>query len=75
MNVYLQSLDYDIPDSTLLVDEERTKGYSYEVKKDIWRWVVFIFIGVCTACIGFLLDFSIDILSTFKYGVLKTCIL
>ncbi|KAJ1526636.1 hypothetical protein ONE63_008221 [Megalurothrips usitatus] len=67
-----ESLDYDVPDSDLLLDEERNSGLKYETKKNISRWIVFMFIGVFTAGIGILLDVGIDQLSEIKYGTLKS---
>lgn len=66
-----ESLDYDIPDSDLLLDEERSNGMKYETKKSISRWIVFMLIGVITAGIGVFLDVAIDQLSELKYGSLK----
>lgn len=70
-----QSLDYDIPDSDLLLDEELSNGMKYETKKNISRWIIFMLIGVITAGIGIFLDIAIDKLSEIKYGTLKHCIL
>ncbi|XP_034241904.1 H(+)/Cl(-) exchange transporter 7 isoform X2 [Thrips palmi] len=73
-----ESLDYDIPDSDLLLDEERNSGFKYETKKNITRWLVFMLIGVFTAGIGVFLDIAIDQLSEIKYETLKhyvdTCV-
>lgn len=72
---HFQSLDYDVPDSDLILEEERSKGLKYETKKNISRWIVFMLIGVFTAGIGIILDVTIDQLSEIKYGTLKHCIL
>ncbi len=73
--MFAQSLDYDDCENTLYLDEERSRGYKYVVKKSVLRWIIFLLIGVCTAHIGAFIDIAIDQLSALKYRTLKNCIL
>jgi len=73
--VFLQSLDYDICENHLLLEEERTKGYKFIVKKNLARWMIFLLIGMLTALIACIIDITIEELSSVKYKSLKHCIL
>ncbi|KAK7079399.1 hypothetical protein SK128_022411 [Halocaridina rubra] len=70
-----ESLDYDTCINSTLLDEERKKGYTFVVKKDIARWVVVMVVGILTAIVACLIDISIESLSKYKYTWLKKCIL
>lgn len=70
-----QSLDYDTCINSVLVDEERTKGFQFVRKKDMARWLVVLITGVLTAIVACSIDISIESLSSFKYQWLKECIL
>ncbi|XP_012271787.1 H(+)/Cl(-) exchange transporter 7 [Orussus abietinus] len=67
-----ESLDYDPCENSLLQEEQRKKGYKFIVKKNLARWLIFLLIGICTALTACFVDISIEVLSTFKYGLLKT---
>ncbi|CAG7629207.1 unnamed protein product [Allacma fusca] len=67
-----ESLDYDVCENTLLIDEERTKGFRFIQRKDLYRWVIMIFIGVITALIACAIDITIEEISSIKYSTLKT---
>ncbi|XP_067006232.2 H(+)/Cl(-) exchange transporter 7 [Anabrus simplex] len=73
-----ESLDYDICENHLALDEERSKGYRFEVKKNLARWIIFLLIGVLTALIACFIDITIEQLSDVKYRGLKyyvdTCV-
>jgi hypothetical protein len=73
--VFLQSLDYDICENHLLLEEERTKGYKFVVKKNLARWMIFLLIGMLTALIACVIDITIEELSLIKFKSLKHCIL
>lgn len=66
-----ESLDYDPCENHLFLDEERTKGYKYIVKKSVARWIIFLLIGMVTALIACLIDISIEELSLVKYAYLS----
>ncbi|XP_014248835.1 H(+)/Cl(-) exchange transporter 7-like [Cimex lectularius] len=66
-----ESLDYDTCENQLLVDEERTRGYTYVVQTDVARWFLFFLIGIFTAGLGVFTDVSIAYLADIKYKVLK----
>ncbi|OXA52085.1 H(+)/Cl(-) exchange transporter 7 [Folsomia candida] len=66
-----ESLDYDICENSLLIDEERTKGYQFIAKKDLLRWVIMIFIGIFTALIACCIDIAIEEGSGVKFNFLK----
>jgi chloride channel 7 len=67
----LQSLDYDICENSLVIDEERTKGYRFIAKKDLIRWIIMIGIGIITALIACSIDIAIEEGSAIKFGFLK----
>ncbi len=64
-------MDYDVCENTLLVDEERTKGYQFIYKKDLARWLIMALIGVITALIACSIDITIEEVSNIKYAMLK----
>lgn len=70
-----QSLDYDQCENDLLVNEAERKGYQWEVRKEIFRWVISVFIGLITGLIAVTINIVIKILSGYKYSMLKDCIL
>ncbi|XP_046406212.1 H(+)/Cl(-) exchange transporter 7 [Ischnura elegans] len=67
----LESLDYDICENDLLLEEDQKKGYAFVVKKNLARWLVFFLIGITTALIASIIDIAIEELSAIKYGGLK----
>ena len=71
----LQSLDYDTCENHLLLDEERKRGYTFIIWKDIARWIIVLLIGVITALIAFIIDICIEEFTKIKYKQLKKCIL
>jgi len=73
--VFLQSLDYDTCENHLLLEEERTKGYKFVVKKNLARWLIFLLIGMLTALIACIIDITVEELSHIKFKSLKHCIL
>jgi len=73
--MFLQSLDYDICENHLLLEEERTKGYKFVVKKNLARWLIFLLIGMLTALIACIIDITVEELSYIKFKNLKHCIL
>ncbi|XP_069690875.1 H(+)/Cl(-) exchange transporter 7 [Periplaneta americana] len=66
-----ESLDYDICENHLLLEEERTKGYKFIIKKNLARWFIFLLIGTITAAIACIIDIAIEELSKIKYKELK----
>uniref|UniRef100_A0A1B6JQE8 Chloride channel protein n=1 Tax=Homalodisca liturata TaxID=320908 RepID=A0A1B6JQE8_9HEMI len=66
-----ESQNFDECENDLLVDEAQRKGYPYEIRKKIYRWVIFCIIGILTALVGVAIDISIQKLSDFKYTKLK----
>lgn len=71
LSANFESLDYDICENHVLLEEERKRGYRYVVRKDIAKWFIFLLIGVITALIAFIIDISIELLSEIKYNQLK----
>ncbi|KAF5288307.1 hypothetical protein FQR65_LT12040 [Abscondita terminalis] len=69
-----ESLDYDICENHLLLDEERKKGPKFIIRKNLERWFIFLLIGVCTAVIACIIDISIEQLSEIKYASLSKCV-
>jgi len=70
-----KSLDYEVIENNLNREEEQKKGYRYVVKKDFARWMIFFWIGVIVACIGIIIFITIEIGTTFKFNMIKKCIL
>lgn len=66
-----ESLDYEICENHLYLEEERKKGYSFYIRKNFARWLVFLLIGVSTAVIAVITDTSIDLISRFKFSYIK----
>lgn len=66
-----ESLDYDICENHLLLEEERTKGYKFVVKKNLARWLIFLLIGMLTALIACIIDITVEELSDIKFKNLK----
>lgn len=58
-------------ENSLLIDEERTKGYRFIAKKDLARWIIMIFIGIFTALIACCIDIAIEEGSSLKFAFLK----
>lgn len=70
-----QSLDYEVIENQLFREEEEKKGYRYVVQKDFSRWMTFFWIGVTTAFIGITILITTEIGTTFKFNMIKKCIL
>ncbi|XP_069998850.1 H(+)/Cl(-) exchange transporter 7 isoform X2 [Penaeus vannamei] len=71
LSAAFESLDYDTCINSVWLDEERTKGYTFIVKKDAARWLVVLITGVLTALVACAIDITIEWLSKFKYSWLK----
>ncbi|XP_050723076.1 H(+)/Cl(-) exchange transporter 7-like isoform X2 [Eriocheir sinensis] len=67
-----ESLDYDTCVNSAWLDEERKKGYTFVVKKDVARWLVVLVTAVLTALIACGIDIAIESLSKYKYTWLQT---
>ncbi|CAH0385232.1 unnamed protein product [Bemisia tabaci] len=66
-----ESLDYDICENMLVVDEERSKGYNYIMQINIIRYILFLVIGLLVGLITLFIDFSIQFLTQPKYRILR----
>nr|XP_022900441.1 H(+)/Cl(-) exchange transporter 7 [Onthophagus taurus] len=66
-----ESLDYDICENHLLLDEEREKDDTYFMKRNVARWFIFLLIGMITALVACTIDISIEELSQIKYRSLS----
>ncbi|KAK8748105.1 hypothetical protein OTU49_016319 [Cherax quadricarinatus] len=64
-------MDYETCINSAWLDEERTKGYTFVVKKDVARWLVVLLTAILTALIACVIDITIESLSAFKYTWLK----
>lgn len=71
----LKSLDYEVIENELNREEEQKKGYRYVVQKDFARWMTFFWIGVIVAGIGIIIFVTIEMGTTFKFDMIKKCIL
>lgn len=70
-----KSLDYEVIENELYCEEEENKGYRYVVQKDFSRWMTFFWIGVIVAFVGIIIFISIEVGTTFKFNLIKKCIL
>ncbi|CAG0896280.1 unnamed protein product, partial [Cyprideis torosa] len=66
-----ESLDYDHCENQPYLDEERAKGYSFIVQRDLLRWIIMCAIGILTALVACCIDITIEQLSDLKYGLLQ----
>ncbi|XP_054261984.1 H(+)/Cl(-) exchange transporter 7-like [Macrosteles quadrilineatus] len=67
-----ESLDYDICENKLLMNEAVVRGYAFVTHKSLARWLIFLMIGVCTAFVGIFINISIEQLSDIKYSTIKS---
>lgn len=70
-----QSLDYDTFECPIIVEDEKSKPYSYFVTRNICRILSFGCAGIIIAVIGTILDLSIQEIGHYKYSFLSKCIL
>nr|XP_045599968.1 H(+)/Cl(-) exchange transporter 7-like [Procambarus clarkii] len=66
-----ESMDYETCVNSTWLDEERTNGYSYVMKKNIARWLVVLMIAALTALVACAMEISIETLSNLKFSWLK----
>eukprot|EP00112_Aurelia_sp_Birch-Aquarium-sp1_P015614 Seg3478.1 transcript_id=Seg3478.1/GoldUCD/mRNA.D3Y31 product="Chloride channel 7 alpha subunit" protein_id=Seg3478.1/GoldUCD/D3Y31 len=66
-----ESLDYDVPESTLMKKEEKSKNAEHMIKMNLYRWFIMFVIGVGTAMIAVSIDISIEQLADWKYTLIK----
>ncbi|EDO35008.1 predicted protein [Nematostella vectensis] len=66
-----ESLDYDIPENSLFLKEQKSFTPEEIIKVDINRWIVMFIIGVITALIAAAIDICIGLLSKWKYDIIK----
>ncbi|XP_065899920.1 H(+)/Cl(-) exchange transporter 7-like [Dysidea avara] len=69
-----ESLDYEVMDSELYVKEQKQKSGNQFYWINLTRWFVMFLIGVFTACIAIMIDIGIDIISEFKFKVIRQVI-
>lgn len=67
-----ESLDYDVPESTLMKKEEKSKNPEYMIKMNLYRWFIMFIIGVGTAVIAVAINISIEEMADWKYSFIKT---
>ena len=68
-----QSLDYDNSENYIFLREERLKGLSFIMQKNVCRWIIFLCIGIITAFVGIFIDVAIEEMAKIKYSKIKTC--
>uniref|UniRef100_A0A1A9WNW2 Chloride channel protein n=1 Tax=Glossina brevipalpis TaxID=37001 RepID=A0A1A9WNW2_9MUSC len=67
-----ESLDYDVCENALFqAEQKRLSGIRWTSRKDIFRWIIFIQIGIITALVACTIDIIIEELSGLKYKFLK----
>uniref|UniRef100_A0A0A9YRE8 Chloride channel protein n=1 Tax=Lygus hesperus TaxID=30085 RepID=A0A0A9YRE8_LYGHE len=66
-----ESLDYDICENKVLLEEVRASTNNFHVRKLVSRWLIFLVIGILTAMVGVIIDIAIDKLGIIKYGIIK----
>lgn len=72
---FFQSLDYDICENSIYIEEEKRRGSLYILRKDTARWFICLATGVLVALIAAVVDIVIEQLSEYKYTMLSKCIL
>uniref|UniRef100_A0A1B6DBP5 Chloride channel protein n=1 Tax=Clastoptera arizonana TaxID=38151 RepID=A0A1B6DBP5_9HEMI len=65
-----ESLDYDVTEKQIYLEDEKTKPYSYFVKRDILRPLIFMGAGIIIACIGTFVHVAIQRIGEVKYSYL-----
>lgn len=71
INSIYESLDYDICENVLWQVDQKKVTSRFTLRKDIARWIIFIKIGIITACIACSIDIVIEEFSRLKYKFLK----
>ncbi|KAK8784444.1 hypothetical protein V5799_009187 [Amblyomma americanum] len=70
-----ESLDYDTCENSLYVEEQLTTTFT-AIRNTNWkRWLVILIIGILTALTACTIDICIEVISEFKFKLLKKCIL
>ncbi|RWS03848.1 H(+)/Cl(-) exchange transporter 7-like protein [Dinothrombium tinctorium] len=66
-----ESLDYDLCENMLYLEEIKKAGYAQIRNKEIVRWIIIFAIGVMTACTASFIVICVETLSQFKYKLLQ----
>ncbi|XP_026472921.1 H(+)/Cl(-) exchange transporter 7 isoform X2 [Ctenocephalides felis] len=66
-----ESLDYDICENSIYIEEEKRRGSLYILRKDTARWFICLATGVLVALIAAVVDIVIEQLSEYKYTMLS----
>lgn len=66
-----ESLDYDICENVLYLEEQKKDGYKRVFQKNFLRWIVIFFIAILTALTACFIVAAVDLLSDQKYKYLK----
>lgn len=67
-----ESLDYDICENTLYLEEQKNLGHKTLFQRNVLRWVVIFLIAVLTALTACSIVILVDLLTGLKFRVLKT---
>lgn len=69
--MFLQSLDYDLVENTLLLKEEAQQTFVRVNRIQTQKWFVMFLIGAVVALIADMVVIVVDEISEFKYGRLR----
>lgn len=67
-----ESLDYDVCENTLYLEEQKNLGHKTLFQRNVLRWVVIFLIAVLTAVTACTIVIVVDLLTGLKFKVLKT---
>ena len=67
-----ESLDYDLCENLLFLEEQKKFGVRKQQFNELLRWVLIFFIGFLTALTACIIVIVVEILSKYKYSTLET---
>lgn len=67
-----ESLDYDVCENTLYLEEQKNLGHKTLFQRNVLRWAVIFLIAVLTALTASIIVVLTDLLTGLKFKVLKT---
>lgn len=67
-----ESLDYDVCENTLYLEEQKNLGHKTLFQRNVLRWIVIFLIAVLTALTACSIVILVDLLTGLKFRILKT---
>ncbi len=66
-----ESLDYECDESEINHMEEKRLGYPHKRRLIVLKWFIMLLIGICTGLVAVFVDFSVKILTKFKFSYVQ----